>query len=713
MNLIVVESPTKARTLSKFLGKDYVIEASMGHVRDLPVSKLGIDVDKNFALDYVVADKKKATVAELKKLAKQADSVILATDPDREGEAISWHIASLISEQSKKVAEKIKRISFHEITESAIADALVHPRTIDMNLVDAQQSRRVLDRLVGYKLSPLLWKKVRRGLSAGRVQSVAVRLIVERDREILAFKADEYWEIIGRFAVSEVHSGEGTTVNSEPSSAANLFEARLTKINDAVAKIENKEQADKIVAELNTAKYQIINVSVKEAKRNPYPPFTTSTLQQVASNQFGWSAKRTMQVAQNLYEQGLITYHRTDSTNLAVEALTKVREMIAADYGKQYLPSEPKLYKTKSKVAQEAHEAIRPTKMEQINSMEVGQDRDQHRLYELIWKRFVACQMVEAVFEQTSVDISTMFTANEVHSGEGTTVNSEPSSTNNTFIFRANGNRQLFDGWLRVMNNEKIINPDEEEDKVQALPKLTNGDNLNLNSLLPSQHFTQPPPRFNEASLIKTLEEYGIGRPSTYAPIISTIQERQYVEKTEKKFHPTALGMAVNDFLFANFGNILDYKFTALMEDSLDEIANGEKQWIPLMKEFYEPFARQLTSVGETAQRVKVETEETDEICPNDGSPLVVRIGKFGKFLACSKFPECKFTKTFSVKTNIKCPQCGGEIIIKRTRNKKTFYGCSNYPTCKFASWNKPKVGENGVMETPAVPEKPSNPVTH
>lgn len=630
MNLIIVESPTKAKTLARFLGDDYKITASMGHIRDLPQKKLGIDIAHDFEPEYEVSPDKKDKVKELQTEAKKAKIVILATDPDREGEAISWHIASLLDKKAK-----IQRITFHEITESAIKNALNNPGEINMHLVDAQQGRRILDRLVGYKLSPLLWRKVRKGLSAGRVQSVAVRLIVEREREILAFKPVEYWEILAKFAD---------------------FEAKLVK-----SEINTKEDVDKIIALLEKTDFVVSDIQKKEVRRNPYPPFTTSTLQQAASNLFGWSAKRTMQIAQNLYERGLITYHRTDSLNLATEAVTTVREYINKTFGAKYLPESPKIYKTKSKSAQEAHEAIRPTDVSK--EQEADLDRDQEKLYELIRKRFLACQMSEAVYEQTGVDIFA-----------------------SDYIFRATGSLQLFDGW-------QILFPKDEEDtNVQKLPNLVVNQKLDLKELVPSQHFTEPPPRFNEASLIKTLEEFGIGRPSTYAPIIGTIQDRMYVEKQDKKFIPSNLGFAVNDFLMANFANIFDYQFTARMEDDLDEIAEGQKQWIPVIHDFYRPFEDQLGKVQDSAERVKVAVEETDEKCPNDNAPLVVRVGRFGKFLACSNFPNCKFTKPFQQKLNMKCPKCNeGEVILKRTKTKKSFFGCSRYPDCDFASWNKPK----------------------
>ena len=683
MNLIIVESPTKAKTLARFLGDEYRIEASMGHVRDLPESKLGIDVEHGFEPTYVVAEKKQARVKELQSLAAKADTIILATDPDREGEAIAYHLAQLISENSKfeirnskhgKDQRPIQRITFHEITEGAIKEALSHPGIINMQLVDAQQARRVLDRLVGYKLSPLLWREVRKGLSAGRVQSVAVRLIVEREREIRAFVPVEYWEILARLRQK---------MSNEQSSMGNTeFEAKLVKIDERNAEIGNQEEADKIVTELEKAEYRVSDVQKKEVKRSPYPPFTTSTLQQAASNLMGWSAKRTMQVAQSLYEQGLITYHRTDSMNLSSEAVAAVRQFIGGQYGSNYLPEGPRFYKTKSKVAQEAHEAIRPTRVETnpVSSDSVRLDRDQLRLYDLIWKRFVACQMSSAEYEQTSVDIQ----------------GSRDPDVQTKYLLRANGSKQIFDGWQNLYQKGEGRREKGEvengEGENKELPELTLGEILELLKLLPSQHFTEPPPRYTEASLIKVLEEYGIGRPSTYAPIISTIQERQYVEKTDKKLIPTNLGFAVNDFLITNFPSVFDYQFTAKMEDELDEIAAGEKEWVPVLHEFYDPFSELLTQVQDNAVRVKVEVEETDEICPLDGGKLVVRVGRFGKFLACSNFPNCKFTKPFQKKLDIKCPKCGvGEVILKRTKSRKSFYGCSRYPECDFASWTKPK----------------------
>lgn len=656
MDLVIVESPTKAKTLSKFLGSEYKIEASFGHIRDLPKSKLGVDVDKNFAPVYVQEAKQKARSAELKKLAKDADKVYLATDPDREGEAIAWHVATLLNPKSeilnsKKVSNldirnlNFERIVFHEITDKAIKQAINNPRRLDMQLVDAQQARRILDRLVGYKLSPLLWKKIRKGLSAGRVQSVAVRLIVEREREITAFKAVEFWNVFADFKKG--------------------FSAQLK------AEIGSEVQAREVEAELNSSQFLVTRIEEKEFRRTPPAPYTTSTLQQTAANKLGWTAKRVMQVAQNLYEEGLITYHRTDSTNLADEAVLACKEFIVQSYGEKYALAVPRLFKTKSKVAQEAHEAIRPTNLSMPNAQ--MPNRDQARLYELIWKRFVACQMTEV-----------------------TGVNATVTVAAGKYELQAKGETIAFDGWYRV---ERESERAEEQEK--QLPKVVEGEKLDLDKIRAEQKFTQPPARYNDASLIKTLEEMGIGRPSTYAPTLSTIQDRQYVEKSEKRFQPTAIGIAVNDFLMTNFADILDYDFTAKMEDSLDEIANGELKWQPVIADFYEPFAKKLEGVTDTAERVKIEVEMTGDKCPVcQIGDVVVRTGKFGKFLSCSRYPECTYKANYQNKTGQKCPECkDGDVIIRKTRTGRTFFGCSNYPNCKFASWNKPKTDEPKVEE--------------
>jgi DNA topoisomerase-1 len=660
MNLIIVESPTKARTLSRFLGADFRIEATMGHIRDLPEKKLGIKTDKDFEPQYVLIPGKGEIVDSLQKQAGKAKKVYLATDPDREGEAIAYHVAVICSiAKIKNQKSKIfQRIIFHEITKSAIKHALKNPREIDMNLVSAQAARRILDRIVGYKLSPLLWFKIRRGLSAGRVQSVAVRLIVDREREIEKFVPVEYWEI---FADLKKHLG-----GQMPE--APVFRARLIKKNGQSIEIRRQDEAQAIVEELNRSGYEIQGIEKKEAKRFPPPPFTTSTLQQTGANRLGWPAKRTMQVAQKLYEQGLITYHRTDSTNIAKEAIFACRDYIKSNYGEQFLPVSPRFYKIKSKVAQEAHEAIRPTSLAESSKFKVqSSNKDEEKLYEVVWKRFVSCQMTEAVFDETKVEVLAVTSANH-------------------YLLECLGRILKFAGWLSLYGKEE----GEEQGEVR-LPPLAIGEELDLVKIDPQQKFTQPPPRYNEASLIKALEDYGIGRPSTYAPIISTIQERQYVEKVEAKFRPTALGITVNDFLVDYFAEIVDYAFTAHMEDDLDEIANGKKEWVPVIREFYIPFNTKLTSVSHVAERVKVATEVTEENCPECGSPLVVRIGKFGKFLSCSKFPKCRFTKAYLRPAGFACGKCGAPMVLRKSKKGKSFYGCSKWPECNFATWRKPK----------------------
>ena len=668
-NLVVVESPTKAKTLQKFLGSGYQIEASMGHVRDLPKSDFGIDVEHDFEPQYIIPRDKVKGVNQLKKAAKEAKTLWLATDPDREGEAIAWHISQLLVRSSelgegkkKKHTERrtpntplIHRVVFHEITEEAIKEAFKNPREINLKLVDAQQARRVLDRLVGYKLSPLLWQKVKRGLSAGRVQSVTLRLIVEREREIGAFKAEEFWNI-----------------EAELEGAKGKFLATATEKAGKKLVIKNQKEADEHVKNLQTAEYKISKIIQKEVKRHPYPPFTTSTMQQAGANKLGFSAKKTMMLSQNLYEYGLITYMRTDSFNISAQAINMARAYIGDVIGKPYLPTAPKFYKSKSKNAQEAHEAIRPTSVKHLSTDIAGQNglnRDHARLYDLIWKRFVASQMNEAIMDQTSVDVSA-----------------------GPYLLRATGSVIKFDGWLKLYGKgEGESEKGEVENKNQVLPELSESEILKLLQLLPSQHFTEPPPRYNEGSLIKKLEELGIGRPSTYAPIISTIQDRFYVEKQERKFIPTALGFAVCDFLLKYFPDVFDYAFTAAMEDELDDIANGNRQWRPTIREFYTPFEAKLEKVGETAERVKMVVEYSGKKCPKCGKDLIVRIGRFGKFLACSGFPDCKHTEGIEELINAKCPDDGGDIVVRHTRRGKTFYGCKNWPGCKYASWNKPK----------------------
>ncbi|OGY23206.1 MAG: DNA topoisomerase I [Candidatus Woykebacteria bacterium RBG_13_40_15] len=650
--LIIVESPTKAKTLSRFLGEDFKIEASMGHVRDLPKSKIGVDIDKNFEPSYVIPRDKRKTVERLKDLAKKAKEVILATDPDREGEAIAWHIHEMAVDGKNKA----KRIVFHEITKEAILEALKSPRGIDLKLVDAQVARRILDRLVGYKLSPLLWFKVKKGLSAGRVQSIALRLIVEREREIEAFKPDEYWSIE---AILRSQKKEE-------------FEASLIKIDGEKAEIKNGKRGDEIVSDLDNKDTQWIvsKAEQKEVKKSPYPPFTTSTMTQSASYNLGFSSKKTMKLAQDLYEEGLITYHRTDSFNISASAINNAREFINKNFGDKFLPAQARIYKTKSKVAQEAHEAVRPTNvgMGSEESIIKNLGKDHQKLYDLIWKRFVACQMADAAYNQVSLDISAK-----------------------KYLFRASGSEVKFPGWQKVYG--------EKEEEV-PVPLLGVGEKLNLLKLTPNQHFTEAPPRYTEASLIKALEEDGIGRPSTYAPIISTIIERLYIELLERKLVPTPLGIAVSDFLVKNFPKIINVEFTAKMEDELDQIADGKIPWVPVIREFYEPFASHLNDVSEGAERVKIAVERVDKKCP-EGHNMVIRYGRFGKFLACEKYPEHKYTEPFETeeqkkkeeevqKLGMKCPKCGSDIVVRKTRKGRIFYGCSSYPKCKWASWTIP-----------------------
>ena len=641
MNLVIVESPTKSRTIQNFLPSDYVVLSSFGHIRDLPKSDLGIDTEHDFEPHYVVPRKAQPHLKELKKELKNADMVILATDEDREGEAISWHLAQALKLDDKKT----QRIVFHEITKSAIEEALKNPREIDMNLVDAQQARRVLDRLVGYKLSPFLWKKVVRGLSAGRVQSVTVRLIVDRERKIENFKSDEYW-----------------TVEAELQKDTTTFTASLHAQNGkAIPKlgIKAKEDSDKILKDLEGAEYKIQSIERKETRRNPLPPFTTSTLQQEASKKFGMPSRMTMSIAQALYEHGHITYHRTDSVNLSGQSLSAAKKYIEKEFGaKHYFFRK---FKTKSKGAQEAHEAIRPTSP-QKNPDSLKLDSRQKKMYDLIWRRFVASQMTQAIFDATTVDIS-----------------------GGVYTFRSNGSILKFDGFLKVY-------PMKFEEN--ELPELSEQEILELIKLTPAQHFTQPPARYSEATLIKELEKNGIGRPSTYAPTISTIQDRNYVEKNDqKKFAPTEIGITVNDLLVEHFPRIVDIHFTAEMEEDLDKIADGEKKWVPIIREFYEPFAERLAKKYEEVEK-KMPVEETDKLCPKCGKNLIIRFGRFGKFYACSGFPECKHTDSLEKKQTdlgIKCPKCiQGDLIQKTTKRKKIFYACNRYPDCDFALWDKP-----------------------
>ena len=658
MQLIIVESPTKARTLSRFLGEGFQVEATMGHIKDLPKSELGVDVEHNFKPRYDPVVKKADIVKNLVKIAKKAEKVYIASDPDREGEAIASHVEEIVD------GGKEYRIVFHEITKEAVEEAIKAPRKIDRNLVDAQIARRVLDRLVGYKLSPLLWRKVRRGLSAGRVQSVAVRLIVEKEREIEAFKSKEYWEI----------SSEVSTKKKEH------FVVMLAKIDDAKAEVGKGEDAKKIVGDLEKAKYEVASVVKKEVVRRPYPPFTTSTMTQAGARIFGWSAKRTMSTAQGLYEEGLITYHRTDSVHIAEAALKKLRDYISEKYGKEYLSAKPVFYKATSKVAQEAHEAIRPTDV--AKDFKVTNSRyakDQEALYNLILRRFVACQMAPSIYDETSIEVVAV--------------------KGKKYLLRASGQIIKFEGWRKVIPAKK-----ETEEEFAKLPEVVQGEPLQLIKVDSIQKFTEPPARFNEASLIKMLEKLGIGRPSTYAPIITTIQYRNYVEKTEGKFYSTPVGVAVNDFLIGNFPDIFEYQFTAEMEDDLDKIAEGKTKWEVPIKKFWTPFAQTLEIVEKGSKRVKIEVEKLGKACPLcKKGELVIRIGRFGKFVSCSRFPDCKFTEKYIEKVGMKCPKCTkGDVIVKKTFKGKRFFGCSRYPDCDFASWRNPK-----AEKTPNIEAKP------
>ncbi len=644
MDLVIVESPTKAKTIQKFLGSGYKITSSFGHVRDLPKSKLGVDVDKNFEPTYIIPTKAKKVVSQLKKDAKAADQVILATDQDREGESISWHLMEALKLKDPK------RIVFHEITKSAIEKALAEPGKIDMNLVNAQQARRVLDRIVGYKLSPFLWKKIAKGLSAGRVQSVAVKLVVEKEREIQKFVAQEYWQI------------EAVLKKNIKQFSAFLIKKDGKTIDKL--EIKNKEEADKILVELENAKYQIEKITKKESKRNPLPPFTTSTLQQSAANKFGFPAKMTMSVAQKLYEEGHITYHRTDSLNLSQISLAAAEKFITSQFGKNY--HRGTAYKAKGN-AQEAHEAIRPTYPDKTPESLKGElDSAKFKLYNLIWQRFMASQMAQAIFDSTAVEIN----AKE-------------------YTFGANGQILKFDGFLKVY-------PMKFEET--EMPELMEKEILDLVAINPSQHFTEPPARYNEASLIKALEKHGIGRPSTYAPTLSTIQDRHYIEKNDaKRFFPTEMGFIVNDILVENFPQIVDIDFTAKMEKELDEIAEGKDTWQKTIKDFYDPFAKNLKEKYEDVPKENLDIK-TDKICPKCGKPMIEKMGRFGRFYACTGFPECKHTESIlkdasgqSTKIDIICPKCKtGQIVAKKTKRGKIFYGCDNYPTCDFAAWDKP-----------------------
>ncbi len=669
MKLVIVESPTKANTIGRFISKEYRVESSFGHVRDLPRSRFGIDLEKGtFEPTYIIPVKAKKRVTELRKLAAKAKEIILASDEDREGEAIAWHLRQVLEGKGSKTkrdsvsvieGKPVQRIVFHEITEHAITQALLHPRELDQHMVDAQQARRILDRIVGYKLSPFLWKKIAKGLSAGRVQSVALRLIVDRENEIRAFKPQEYWNIGAQF---KKQAGTGVV----DASLIRSHGKTLEKFD-----IPTKSDADVIVRALEASTFTVASVKRTETRKNPLPPFTTSTLQQTASSRLGFSAKKTMMFAQRLYENGHITYMRTDSVNLSRESIAMAREWIAKDLGASYQLDTPRAFTTKSKGAQEAHEAIRPTNPAvHPDDLSVSEEAER-KLYRLIWQRFLATQLPPAVFDATSVDIET------------------PDST---YTLRANGNIMKFDGFLKVY-------PQSVEEK--ELPELVQNEALALTQtgIAASRHFTEPPPRFSEAKLIKTLEEYGIGRPSTYVPIISVIQARNYVRKEGGRFFPTEIGEMVSKILTTHFPEIVDINFTASMEERLDKVAEGTEEWHELLRTFYTPFAATLEAKYASVDKENPD-EMTDELCEKCGKNMVIKFGRFGKFLACSGFPECKNAKNINrvevVSLNMKCPKCSeGDVVVKQTRKgrKKTFWGCSKYSKdggCDWASWNDP-----------------------
>jgi len=696
--LVIVESPAKAKTIEKFLGRGYAVRASLGHVRDLPKRRLGVDVDNGFDPTYVVPKEKKEIVKELVQQVKGASELLLATDPDREGEAIAWHLSQAVNVKGKPPI-KARRIVFHEITKNAIQEALRHPREIDSNLVKAQQARRVIDRLVGYKLSPLLWSKVKKGLSAGRVQSVAVRLVVEREREVAAFIPVEYWTVEALLHKVDGVAAAATTNGQQK----DTLTASLLERNGERLELKDEAGASAATVALRRAEYVVADVRKREVTRNPSPPFITSTLQQEAGRRLGYTAKRTMIVAQQLYEGldvpgegqvGLITYMRTDSTTVAQEALDEVRRMVGDRFGAEFVPAEPRVFKTKAKGAQEAHEAIRPTSAMRSPELLRGHiTTDQYRLYALIWKRFVASQMESALFDTTTADVTAK----------------EQGVASDTYLLRASGSVQRFAGFLKVMADSE----EDEDGKRKLLPDLSANEPLALEQITPDQHFTQPPPRFTEATLIKSLEEEGIGRPSTYAPILSTIVDRGYVEKHERALRPTDLGTIVNDLLVEHFPDVVDPGFTAQIEEHLDEVAEGNTDWVPVVQEFYDPFSKDLEKAASMMERVEIADEPSDETCECTGAcgeacaqtqaadgttvcgkPMVNKLGRFGKFLACSGFPDCRNTRTMVIRIGVACPKCAGDLIEKKTRKGRTFFGCINYKSggegCDFAVWQRP-----------------------
>ena len=682
--LVIVESPAKARTVGRFLGNPYRVKASIGHVRDLLRSRLSVDVENNFEPTYRVPKEKKDVVNELQVEVRQAGEVYLATDPDREGEAIAWHLM----EAARISKTQARRVVFHEITKDAIDEAFSHPRDIDMKLVNAQQARRILDRLVGYKISPLLWERVRNRTSAGRVQSVALRLVVEREREIEAFVPVEYWSIDAELAKRE--------------KKRRSFTAKLHRIRGEEVDLKSEEDTQKIVDELEVATYVVTEVRKGQRQRNPSPPYTTSTMHQEASRRLGFTANRTMRIAQQLYEGveigdegsvGLITYMRTDSVNVAEAAQQEARAYIAEKYGEKFRPAKARRYKTKTKGAQEAHEAIRPTSVRrEPKAIKKYLTRDQYRLYDLVWKRFLASQMASAILDTISVDVvadSRLQIADSelklIPSHQLSAISHKPD-----YLFRATGSSIRFPGFLILYEEAKDEDAAPEEGEGKILPPLSNGEIVDLLRLLPEQHFTQPPPRYSEASLVRALEEYGIGRPSTYAPIISIIQTRGYVEREDRRLVPTGIGFIVNDLLVEHFPDIINVDFTARMEEDLDLIASGEREWVPVLREFYGPFEKMVKRAERTMEKVDLGPQYTGEMCEKCGHPMIVKFGRYGKFIACSNFPECRNTKSYQISTGVACPECGSDLVEKRTRRGRTFYGCSNYPQCEFATWNQP-----------------------
>lgn len=653
-SLVIVESPAKAKTIGKYLGSKYIVKASMGHVRDLPKSQIGVEVENDFNPKYITIRGKGSVLKELKDASKKVKKVYLAADPDREGEAIAWHLAHALELDDTQSL----RVVFNEITKTAVKDAFKTPRKINMDLVNAQQARRILDRLVGYKISPILWKKVKKGLSAGRVQSVAVKIILDRENEISAFVPEEYWTITAKLAIK-----------------GSAFEAKFTQLNGAKKELTNEQEVNEILEAIRDASFQVSEVKERERQRHPSPPFTTSSLQQEAARKLGFRAAKTMSVAQQLYEGvelgkegtvGLITYMRTDSTRISGTAQEEAKEYITEKYGDPFVPESPRQYSKKAANAQDAHEAIRPTSvLRDPESMKPFMSRDQLRLYKLVWERFVASQMSSAVLDTLSVDIA---------AGKA--------------VFRATGSKVRFPGFMKVYV-EGNDDGTTEEDKY--LPELHSGDILEKQDIEPKQHFTQPPPRYTEARLVRTLEELGIGRPSTYAPTLETIQKRGYVAIEEKKFMPTELGELVIEQMEQFFPEILNVEFTANMEEDLDHVEEGSEDWVKVLAEFYESFEKRLEVAEEEMKEIEIEDEVSDEICEKCGKPLVYKLGRFGKFLACSGFPDCRNTKPIVKDIGVACPKCKeGHVVERRSKKGRVFFGCDRYPECDFVSWDKP-----------------------